>query len=164
MLTNEILETKYFNQVALELRDVFDYLEMDTSPIQCQISEASVIYDAEVDEIVSSSISRVYVPCAWDVTINVYRDVNGFIIYFHDRENDNHIEAHDYIIIEDDPLGKRFLEQIHRYMRSIQLGKVKFTRFFGDIKAIDHIRTLVENIRLSMLHYRDELNYPNDNI
>lgn len=167
MYTNndDVLETKYFNQIIVDLRDILDYLEMDNNPIQSMISEPTIMYDANDDRIQSMTLGRIFVPNQWDITINIYREINGFIFYFHDIRDPHHHEAHGILKIEDDPAGKRFLEQIQRYQRSIYLRKAIIPKHFNDIVApIDHIRSFIENIHLTTLHYLNELNYPNDDI
>lgn len=133
-------------QIAFDLRDLIDYLEIDE-----EAKARVVVSTLEVeDDIVEVKELQGHVEgYGWDITIVKHDGIGGIRLYIHDIRDDRLIEAHSVIDIGDDMNGERFNQSIIEYTRSIQTDKV---RIINDpaIAKVDKIKLLVENIVLTM--------------
>lgn len=138
-------------QIAFDLRDLIDYLEIDE-----EAKARIVVSTLEVeDDIVEVKELQGHVEgYGWDITIVKHDGIEGIRLYIHDIRDDRLIEAHSVIDIGDDINGERFDESIIAYTRSIQTDKV---RIINDptIAKVDRIKLLVENIVLTMYENKE---------
>ena len=138
-------------QIAFDLRDLIDYLEIDE-----EAKARIVVSTLEVeDDIVEVNELQGHVEgYGWDITIVKHDGIEGIRLYIHDIRDNRLIEAHSVIDIGDDINGERFDESIIAYTRSIQTDKV---RIINDpaIEKVDRIKLLVENIVLTMYENKE---------
>ena len=138
-------------QIAFDLRDLIDYLEIDE-----EAKARIVVSTLEVeDDIVEVKELQGHVEgYGWDITIVKHDGIEGIRLYIHDIRDDRLIEAHSVIDIGDDMNGERFNQSIIEYTRSIQTDKV---RIINDptIEKVDRIKLLVENIVLTMYENKE---------
>lgn len=138
-------------QIAFDLRDLIDYLEIDE-----EAKARIVVSTLEVeDDIVEVKELQGHVEgYGWDITIVKHDGIEGIRLYIHDIRDNRLIEAHSVIDIGDDINGERFDESIIAYTRSIQTDKV---RIINDpsIAKVDRIKLLVENIVLTMYENKE---------
>lgn len=138
-------------QIAFDLRDLIDYLEIDE-----EAKARIVVSTLEVeDDIVEVKELQGHVEgYGWDITIVKHDGIEGIRLYIHDIRDNRLIEAHSVIDIGDDINGERFNESIIAYTRSIQTDKV---RIINDpsIAKVDRIKLLVENIVLTMYENKE---------
>lgn len=138
-------------QIAFDLRDLIDYLEIDEDA-----KARIVVSTLEVeDDIVEVKELQGHVEgYGWDITIVKHDGIEGIRLYIHDIRDNRLIEAHSVIDIGDDINGERFDESIIAYTRSIQTDKV---RIINDptIAKVDRIKLLVENIVLTMYENKE---------
>lgn len=138
-------------QIAFDLRDLIDYLEIDE-----EAKARIVVSTLEVeDDIVEVKELQGHVEgYGWDITIVKHDGIEGIRLYIHDIRDNRLIEAHSVIDIGDDINGERFDESIIAYTRSIQTDKV---RIINDptIEKVDRIKLLVENIVLTMYENKE---------
>lgn len=138
-------------QIAFDLRDLIDYLEIDE-----EAKARIVVSTLEVeDDIVEVKELQGHVEgYGWDITIVKHDGIEGIRLYIHDIRDNRLIEAHSVIDIGDDINGERFDESIIAYTRSIQTDKV---RIINDpsIEKVDRIKLLVENIILTMYENKE---------
>lgn len=138
-------------QIAFDLRDLIDYLEIDE-----EAKARIVVSTLEVeDDIVEVKELQGHVEgYGWDITIVKHDGIEGIRLYIHDIRDNRLIEAHSVIDIGDDINGERFDESIIAYIRSIQTDKV---RIINDptIAKVDRIKLLVENIVLTMYENKE---------
>lgn len=138
-------------QIAFDLRDLIDYLEIDE-----EAKARVVVSTLEVeDDIVEVKELQGHVEgYGWDITIVKHDGIEGIRLYIHDIRDNRLIEAHSVIDIGDDINGERFDESIIAYTRSIQTDKV---RIINDptIAKVDRIKLLVENIVLTMYENKE---------
>lgn len=138
-------------QIAFDLRDLIDYLEIDE-----EAKARVVVSTLEIeDDIVEVKELQGHVEgYGWDITIVKHDGIEGIRLYIHDIRDDRLIEAHSVIDIGDDMNGERFNQSIIEYTRSIQTDKV---RIINDptIEKVDRIKLLVENIVLTMYENKE---------
>lgn len=138
-------------QIAFDLRDLIDYLEIDE-----EAKARIVVSTMEIeDDIVEVKELQGHVEgYGWDITIVKHDGIEGIRLYIHDIRDNRLIEAHSVIDIGDDINGERFDESIIAYTRSIQTDKV---RIINDptIAKVDRIKLLVENIVLTMYENKE---------
>ena len=138
-------------QIAFDLRDLIDYLEIDE-----EAKARVVVSTLEIeDDIVEVKELQGHVEgYGWDITIVKHDGIEGIRLYIHDIRDDRLIEAHSVIDIGDDINGERFDQSIIAYTRSIQTDKV---RIINDpsIEKVDRIKLLVENIVLTMYENKE---------
>lgn len=139
-------------QIAVDLRDLINYLEID------ERAHVRLMYSCNQKDDTSAQCEWL-VPIEahvgtsnWDITIVKHASIEGIRLYFHDVRDNHLIEAHTYIDIGDDMDGSRFDNAIIEYTRSIQLDKVRINND-PDIAVIDRIKTLVQNIFLVMYEH-----------
>ena len=138
-------------QIAFDLRDLIDYLEIDE-----EAKARIVVSTLEVeDDIVEVKELQGHVEgYGWDITIVKHDGIEGIRLYIHDIRDDRLIEAHSVIDIGDDMNGERFNQSIIEYTRSIQTDKI---RIINDptIEKVDRIKLLVGNIVLTMYENKE---------
>lgn len=138
-------------QIAFDLRDLIDYLEIDE-----EAKARVVVSTLEIeDDIVEVKELQGHVEgYGWDITIVKHDGIEGIRLYIHDIRDNRLIEAHSVIDIGDDLNGERFNQSIIEYTRSIQTDKV---RIINDpsIEKVDRIKLLVENIVLTMYENKE---------
>lgn len=138
-------------QIAFDLRDLIDYLEIDEDAKARIVVSTLEVEDGIVEVKELQGHVEGY---GWDITIVKHDGIEGIRLYIHDIRDNRLIEAHSVIDIGDDINGERFDESIIAYTRSIQTDKV---RIINDptIEKVDRIKLLVENIVLTMYENKE---------
>ena len=122
-------------QIAVDLRDLINYLEID------ERAYVRLMYSCnQLDDDTNQ--------CEGLTPTEAHESIEGIRLYFHDIRDKRLIEAHTYIDIGDDINGSRFNNAIIEYTRSIQLDKVRINND-PEIVIIDRIKNLVHNIYLT---------------
>lgn len=135
-------------QIAVDLRDLINYLEIDERAHVRMKYAGNLVYDDMTPCDYLTPIEAHVGTSSWDITIVAHESIEGIRLYFHDVRDKHLIEAHTYIDIGNDINGTRFNNAIIEYTRSIQLDKVRINND-PEITIIDRIKNLVQNIYLT---------------
>ena len=143
----------YFNQIAVALKDFLVWFGMPSEIIHVVLREP--VFDLNTCHRFQRHHSAHLSICnELELFIETNSRQNGFSFFYKGENTDWHMQE---IVVEDDPTGELFLEQLARFARSCQLRK---TVIDYDVPVSDMLMDVIERTLLTMRDKQEGYNHP----